>query len=123
LASPFRRRNALAQGPPDPYVAGADVACDGTKAQGLQPALPFPSTLLSPRGFARSGAAFLFSKTKEAAGRPSQGQSMNTNHQRPNRRPKLFLPLFLANANTVREPKPFSLSPDQLRAAVAERIG
>ena len=50
---------------------------------------------------------------------------MNTNPQRPNRRPKLFLPLFLANPDAAgaREPKPFPLSPRQLRAAVAERIG
>jgi hypothetical protein len=50
---------------------------------------------------------------------------MNINTQRPNRRPKLFLPLFLAGpeGTSAREPKPFPLSPHQLRAAVAERIG
>ena len=50
---------------------------------------------------------------------------MNTNIQRPNRRPKLFLPLFLADPKGIsaREPKPFPLSPHQLRAAVAEQIG
>jgi hypothetical protein len=52
---------------------------------------------------------------------------MNTNLQRPNRRPKLFLPLFLADSSPsrsgARERKPFPLSPDQLCAAVADRIG
>jgi hypothetical protein len=48
---------------------------------------------------------------------------MNTNAQRPNRRPKLFLPLFLAAPEAALEPRAFPLSPEQLRAAVAERIG
>ncbi|MEA3033883.1 MAG: hypothetical protein QOH86_1899 [Sphingomonadales bacterium] len=48
---------------------------------------------------------------------------MNTNTQRPNRRPKLFLPLFLAGPEGSREARPFPLSREQLRAAVAERIG
>ncbi|MEA3040264.1 MAG: hypothetical protein QOE79_2777 [Sphingomonadales bacterium] len=48
---------------------------------------------------------------------------MNTHNQRPNRRPKLFLPLFLAGPDATGEPRPFPLSREQLRAAVAERIG
>ncbi|HEX4739334.1 MAG TPA: hypothetical protein VH331_17430 [Allosphingosinicella sp.] len=50
---------------------------------------------------------------------------MQTVTQRPNRRPKLFLPAFLA-APAAPAPKAetsFPLSPDQLRRAVAERIG
>lgn len=48
---------------------------------------------------------------------------MNKTSTRPNRRPKLFLPLFLAAPEAALEPRAFPLSPDQLRAAVAERIG
>jgi hypothetical protein len=48
---------------------------------------------------------------------------MNTNAQRPNRRPKLFLPLFLAGPQGAAEARPFPLSREQLRAAVSERIG
>jgi hypothetical protein len=48
---------------------------------------------------------------------------MNTNTQRPNRRPKLFLPLFLTGPDAEREPRSFPLSREQLHAAVAERIG
>jgi hypothetical protein len=51
---------------------------------------------------------------------------MQINTTRPNRRPKLFLPLFLspqpARAANAREPS-FPLSPDQLRRTVAEMIG
>jgi hypothetical protein len=97
---------------------------DGTEARGFQPALPFPSTLLkSSASFVRGGSAFLFADMKEAAGCPSRGLSMNANIQRPNRRPKLFLPLFLAGPDAAREPRPFPLSHEQLRAAIAERIG
>jgi len=48
---------------------------------------------------------------------------MNKTSTRPNRRPKLFLPLFLAGPDPTLEPRRFPLSPEQLRAAVAERIG
>jgi hypothetical protein len=48
---------------------------------------------------------------------------MNNTPTRPNRRPKLFLPLFLAGADTALEPRKFPLSREQLREAVAERIG
>jgi hypothetical protein len=48
---------------------------------------------------------------------------MNANTQRPNRRPKLFLPLFLARSDATGERRPFPLSREQLSAAVAERIG
>jgi hypothetical protein len=48
---------------------------------------------------------------------------MNKTPTRPNRRPKLFLPLFLAGSETALEPRTFPLSREQLRAAVAERIG
>jgi hypothetical protein len=48
---------------------------------------------------------------------------MNKTSERPNRRPKLFLPLFLAGAETDRAPRPFPLSPEPLRVTVAERIG
>ncbi|MEA3061247.1 MAG: hypothetical protein QOJ94_1028 [Sphingomonadales bacterium] len=48
---------------------------------------------------------------------------MNINTQRPNRRPKLFLPLFLSGSEAKRETRAFPLSREQLCAAVAERIG
>lgn len=50
---------------------------------------------------------------------------MQTVAQRPNRRPKLFLPLFLAapEAPARKSKASFPLSPDQLRRTVAERIG
>jgi hypothetical protein len=51
---------------------------------------------------------------------------MNIVASRPNRRPKLFLPLFLSgqSAGTLGErDKGFPLSPDQLRRTVAEMIG
>jgi hypothetical protein len=48
---------------------------------------------------------------------------MNKTHTRPNRRPKLFLPLFLAGPDAAGEPRAFPLSVEQLCAAVAERIG
>jgi hypothetical protein len=45
---------------------------------------------------------------------------MNKNPHGPNRRPKLFLPLFLTGSDAVlvgaREPKPFPPSQDALRA-------
>ncbi|HEY0414196.1 MAG TPA: hypothetical protein VGD66_13760 [Allosphingosinicella sp.] len=51
---------------------------------------------------------------------------MQTMTLRPNRRPKLFLPLFLspapAGAAGPREAS-FPLSPEQLRRTVAEMIG
>ena len=51
---------------------------------------------------------------------------MHNLNQRPNRRPKLFLPLFLAEPcarGTGRKEASFPLSPDQLRRTVAEMIG
>lgn len=51
---------------------------------------------------------------------------MQTLTQRPNRRPKLFLPLFLTEAsapNARRQEASFPLSPDQLRRMIAETIG
>ena len=52
---------------------------------------------------------------------------MQTFNQRPNRRPKLFLPLFLTEAPAPSARKKaeasFPLSPDQLRRAVAEMVG
>jgi hypothetical protein len=51
---------------------------------------------------------------------------MQTVIQRPNRRPRLFLPLFLTEASapaTTRREASFPLSPDQLRRTVAEMIG
>jgi hypothetical protein len=51
---------------------------------------------------------------------------MQTVTQRPNRRPKLFLPLFLSpqHAGTGSRSEPsFPLSTDQLRRTVAEMIG
>lgn len=51
---------------------------------------------------------------------------MTSTEPRPNRRPELFLPLFLCGAGG---PAPrggeadFPLSPDQLRRTVAEMIG
>jgi hypothetical protein len=51
---------------------------------------------------------------------------MQTATQRPNRRPKLFLPLFLTEPSApaaTRKGTSFPLSPDQLRRAVAERVG
>jgi hypothetical protein len=51
---------------------------------------------------------------------------MHIDTKRPNRRPKLFLPRFLA-APSMPAPKRnearFPLSPDQLRRTVAEMIG
>ncbi|MBV8686382.1 MAG: hypothetical protein JOZ90_03520 [Alphaproteobacteria bacterium] len=51
---------------------------------------------------------------------------MQTATARPNRRPKLFLPVFLTASNAGRasagEPG-FPLSPDQLGRTVAEMIG
>jgi hypothetical protein len=48
-------------------------------------------------------------------------------HRRPNRRPKLFLPLALCarpdEATIETAHAPFPLSPDQLRRVVAEMIG
>jgi hypothetical protein len=56
--------------------------------------------------------------------------NMITDNQRPNRRPKLFLPLALSPrpGATVRAPAhlahaAFTLSPDQLRREVASMIG
>jgi hypothetical protein len=101
----------------DPYVTGTDAACDGW-AGFVPPSLP------SFRAFDRlaRGTIPFFDKT-EAAGCPSQGPLMNKTPTRPNRRPKLFLPLFLAGPDAAREPRAFPLSPEQLSAAVAERIG
>lgn len=50
---------------------------------------------------------------------------MNTDMQRPNRRPKLFLPLALTAqpAQAGAGNMSFSLSPWQLRRTVAEMIG
>ena len=51
---------------------------------------------------------------------------MQTMTQRPNRRPKLFLPLFLSGMSEMgsrKEQSAFPLSPDQLRRTVAEMIG
>jgi hypothetical protein len=51
---------------------------------------------------------------------------MNIVESRPNRRPKLFLPLFLSGqaAAMPKERAPgFPLSSDQLRRTVAEMIG
>lgn len=51
---------------------------------------------------------------------------MQTLNERPNRRPRLFLPLFLTEAPARRsdpgEARPFPLTPDQLRRSVAERV-
>jgi hypothetical protein len=51
---------------------------------------------------------------------------MNIVASRPNRRPKLFLPLFLSGhgaGTPVEREMGFPLSPDQLRRTVAEMIG
>jgi hypothetical protein len=52
---------------------------------------------------------------------------MQIQTERPNRRPKLFLPLALmprpAEATSMRAKAPFPLSSDQLRRTVAEMIG
>jgi hypothetical protein len=48
---------------------------------------------------------------------------MTKTSERPNRRPKLFLPLFLAAPEAALEPRAFPLSPGPLRPASAERIG
>jgi hypothetical protein len=51
---------------------------------------------------------------------------MQTMTQRPNRRPKLYLPLFLAEPKASaprRKEASFPLSPDQLRRTIAETIG
>jgi hypothetical protein len=51
---------------------------------------------------------------------------MHTNVQRPNRRPKLYLPLALMERPAeakIRAKAPFPLSPDLLRRTVAEMIG
>jgi hypothetical protein len=49
---------------------------------------------------------------------------MQTDMTRPNRRPKLFLPLALAaQPELTGRAMPFPLTPDQLRRSVAERIG
>ena len=52
---------------------------------------------------------------------------MQTAKQRPNRRPKLYLPLFLAEASAAsameKAKASFPLSPGQLRRTVAEMIG
>jgi hypothetical protein len=51
---------------------------------------------------------------------------MQTQTQRPNRRPRLFLPLALmprpAEAKGAKMKSPYLLSPDQLRRTVAEMI-
>ena len=51
---------------------------------------------------------------------------MHTDMMRPNRRPKLFLPLFLAaakdGATERRQSSPFPLSAPELRRVVAERV-
>jgi len=50
---------------------------------------------------------------------------MNIAQSRPNRRPKLFLPLFLSgqSGTSGEREKGFPLSSDQLRRTVAEMIG
>jgi hypothetical protein len=51
---------------------------------------------------------------------------MMNDTKRPNRRPRLHLPLFLEAARRAEaEPKrsPFPMTPDQLRRSVAEMIG
>jgi hypothetical protein len=51
---------------------------------------------------------------------------MQTMTQRPNRRPKLYLPLFLSEPKAPaprRKEASFPLSPDQLRRTIAETIG
>jgi hypothetical protein len=51
---------------------------------------------------------------------------MQTQTQRPNRRPKLYLPLALMERPAEARTKanaPFPLGPDQLRRTVAEMIG
>ena len=51
---------------------------------------------------------------------------MLTDTSRPNRRPRLFLPRFLAQPSVPapkRNEAGFPLSPDQLRRTVAEMIG
>jgi hypothetical protein len=113
-------RSALAPARPAPYVAGATHReTDAPAPRRLPPSLPsFPAS----SGFA-CDVAFSLLQDMEAAGCPSQGRSMNKTPTRPNCRPKLFLPLFLAGAETALEPKAFPLSREQLRAAVAERIG
>jgi hypothetical protein len=58
--------------------------------------------------------------------RAAEGTTMHIHTERPNRRPKLYLPLALmerpAEART-RAKAPFPLDPDQLRRTVAEMIG
>jgi hypothetical protein len=58
---------------------------------------------------------------------PPKDMNMQTQISRPNRRPKLFLPLALvarpAEILRQRASEPFPLSPDQLRRTVAEMIG
>jgi hypothetical protein len=60
--------------------------------------------------------------------RAAQGNyEMQTQTQRPNRRPKLYLPLALmqrpGEAKGAKAKQPYPLSPDQNRRTVAEMIG
>ena len=51
---------------------------------------------------------------------------MKTDMKRPNRRPRLYLPLFLENARRAEaetKRSPFPMTPEQLRRTVAEMIG
>jgi hypothetical protein len=59
-------------------------------------------------------------------GVPLQGTEMTINVQRPNRRPKLFLPAFLSaphgETRDALSRSPFPLSIPELRRAVADRV-
>lgn len=65
--------------------------------------------------------------TASAPGAPPKDMNMQTQTTRPNRRPKLFLPLALvarpADIFRPRANEPFPLTPEQLRRTVAEMIG